>query len=64
MLNGPCHGDFAACWSKLLKYLTKNLFSNRKLLLQHLGRKYEMTSLENTNYNQLFAIFPKHSEGT
>ena len=30
-LKGHCHGDFAVCWSKLLKYLTKNVFSDMKL---------------------------------
>ena len=31
-LKGDCHGDSTAYWSNLLKYLTKNLFSNMKLL--------------------------------
>ena len=35
VLKGRCHGDFAVCWSKLLKSLSKNLFSNLKLLLEH-----------------------------
>ena len=35
ILNGHCHGDFAVFWSKQLKYLTKNLFSNMKLFLEH-----------------------------
>ena len=34
-LKGHCHGDFAMLLSKWLKYLTKNLFSNMKLLLEH-----------------------------
>ena len=34
-LKGHCHGDFAVCWSKLLKYLIKNLISNMKLSLEH-----------------------------
>ena len=28
-----CHGDFAVVWSKLIKYFTKNLACNMKLLL-------------------------------
>ena len=28
-------GDFAVFWSKLLEHLTKKLFCNNKLLLQH-----------------------------
>ena len=32
-LKGHCHGDFAVFWSKLLNYLTKNLFCNMTLLL-------------------------------
>ena len=35
MLNGHCHGNFAVFRSKLLKYLTKSLFFNMKLLIQH-----------------------------
>ena len=35
MLKGHCHGNFAIFWSKLLKYLTKSLFFNMKLLIQH-----------------------------
>ena len=30
-----CHGNFAIFWSKPLKYLTKSLFFNMKLLIQH-----------------------------
>ena len=34
-LKGHCHGNFAMFWSKPLKYLTKSLFFNMKLLIQH-----------------------------
>ena len=34
-LKGYCQGNFAVLWSKLLTYLTKNLFANVKLLLEH-----------------------------
>ena len=34
-LKGHCHGNFAIFWSKLLKCLTKSLFFNMKLLIQH-----------------------------
>ena len=34
-LKGHCHGNFAIFWSKPLKYLTKSLFFNKKLLTQH-----------------------------
>ena len=34
-LKGHCHGNFAIFWSKPLKYLTKSLFFNMKLLIQH-----------------------------
>ena len=30
-LMGHCYGDFAVFWSKILKYLTMNPFSNMKL---------------------------------
>ena len=33
MLNWHLHRDFAICWSKQLEYLTKNLSSNMKFLL-------------------------------
>ena len=36
-LKGHCHGDFAVFWSKMFKYLTKNLFCNIKSLSQHLN---------------------------
>ena len=35
LLKGHCHGNFAIFWSKPLKYLTKSLFFNMKLLIQH-----------------------------
>ena len=35
LTEGHCHGDFAVYWSKLLRYLTKNLFNNMKLSLEH-----------------------------
>ena len=34
-LKGHCHGNFAMFWSKPLKYWTKSLFFNMKLLIQH-----------------------------
>ena len=34
-LKGHWHGNFAIFWSKPLKYLTKSLFFNMKLLIQH-----------------------------
>ena len=33
-LRGHCYGNFIVFWSKLLQHLTKNLFSNMKLLLE------------------------------
>ena len=35
LLKGHCYGDFAVCWLKQLKYLTKNLLINMKSLLEH-----------------------------
>ena len=32
--KGNCPVNFIVLWSKLLNYLTKNLFSNMRLLLQ------------------------------
>ena len=34
-LKGHCYRDCAVRWLKVPKYLTQNLFSNMKLLLQH-----------------------------
>ena len=36
-LEGHCHRDFSVFWSKLLNYLTRYLFANIKLLLEHQG---------------------------
>ena len=41
ILKGHCHGDFAIFSSKWLKYLTKNFFSNMKLLLEHREGNYQ-----------------------
>ena len=46
LLKGHCHGDFAVFWSKLLKYLTKNLFCNMKLLLQYREENIKVFSQE------------------
>ena len=35
VLKGHCHANFAIFWSKPLKYLTKSLFFNKKLLIQY-----------------------------
>ena len=34
LLKGQCHGDFSVFWSNLLKYVTRYLFSNIKLLFE------------------------------
>ena len=64
-----CHGSFTIFLSKWLKYLTKNLFSNMKLLLEHregnikdfypgknklLYKQFLMTSLQYTG--QFFQV--------
>ena len=49
-----CYGDFAVFWSKLLTYLTKNLFSNMKLLSQHSEENIEVFLPERTNHNLFF----------
>ena len=38
------HSDFAVFWSKLPKYLTKNLFSTNEIALRTPEGKYEMIS--------------------
>ena len=59
-----CHGDFAIFWSKLLKYLTKNLFCNMTLLLQHRERNIKVFLVGRTNHNQFLATCLKCTEGT
>ena len=51
-LKWRCHGDFAVVWSKLLKYLTKNLFCKMKLFLQHREENIKVFLLGRTNHNQ------------
>ena len=55
VLKGYCHGDFVVFWSKQLKYLTKNVFSNMKLFLEHWGENTKGFLRERTNYNQFLA---------
>ena len=51
-IKGRCHGDFAVFWSELLKYLTKSLFSNKKLLLEYREGNIKGFLQERTSYNQ------------
>ena len=45
-LDGHSYGDFAVCWPKLLKCLTKNFFSDEESVLYRApGEKCEMISL-------------------
>ena len=63
-LLGHCHGDFAAFWSKLLKYFRKNLFFNMKLLLQHREENINVFLLRRTNQNQFVATSLKYTGRT
>ena len=47
-LKGHCHSNFAIFWSKPLKYLTKILFFNMKLLIQHWEENTKVLSEEQT----------------
>ena len=51
-LKGHRHGDFAIFSSKWLKYLTKNLFSYMKLLLEHQEGNIKVFILGRTSYKQ------------
>ena len=51
-LKGHCHSDFAIFSSKWLKYLTKNLFSYMKLLLEHREGNIKVFIRGRTNYKQ------------
>ena len=64
MLGGPIHGDFAVFWSKLLKYLTKNLFANMKLLLEHREEIFKGFLQGRTNYNQFLSTSLKYTGRT
>ena len=63
-LKGHCHGDLAAFWSKLFKYLTKNLFCNMKLFLQHWEENIKVFLLGRTNHNQVLATSLKYTGRT
>ena len=55
--KGLCHGNFAVFWSKLLKYLPKNLFCKMKLILQHREENIKDFLLGRTSHNQIFSDF-------
>ena len=57
ILKGHCHGDFVIFSSKWLKYLTKNLFSNMKLLLEHREGNIKGFIRGRTNYKQFLDDF-------
>ena len=63
-LKGHCHGDLAEFWSKLLKYLTKNLFYNMKLLSQHREENIKVFPVARTYHNQLLATSLKYKGST
>ena len=63
-LKRHCHGDFAIFSSKWLKYLTKNLFSNMKLLLEHLEGNMKVFIRGRTNYKQFLATSLQYTGGT
>ena len=56
-LKGHCHSDFPVCWSKLLKNLITNLFSDIKLLLGHQEKNMKWFLWTRINYNRFSAIF-------
>ena len=63
-LKEHCHYDFTVLWSKLLKYLTKNLFANMKLLLEHREENIKGFLQERTNYNQFLTTSLKYTRRT
>ena len=56
-LKGHCHGDFAIFSSKWLKFMTKNLFSNIKFLLEYQEGNIKVFIRGRTNYKQFFDDF-------
>ena len=63
-LKGHCHGDFAIFSSKWLKYLTKNLFSNMKFLLEHREGNIKGFFRGRTNYKQFLTTSLEYTRGT
>ena len=61
LLKGHWHRDFAVWWSKLLKYLTKNHFSNKKLPLEHREENMKLFLRGRINCYQFLTSFPKHT---
>ena len=64
ILKGNCHGDFAIFSSKWLKYLTKNLFSNKKFLLEHREGNIKGFIRGRTNYKQFLTTSLQYTGGT
>ena len=54
-LKRQCHDDFAVFWPNLLKYLTKNLFCDMKLFLQHWKEIIKDFHPGRTNHNRVLA---------
>ena len=63
-LKGHCHSDFAIFSSKWLKYLTKNLFSNMKLILEHREGNIKVFIRGRTNYKQFLMTSQQYTGGT
>ena len=64
-LKEHCHGHFSVFWPKGLKYLTRHLFSNIKLLVEHREYHNNRFLLGRTNYDQFFGNFSRiHSKKT
>ena len=63
-MKGHCHDDFAVFWSKLLRYLTKNVFADMKLLLEHREENIKGFLQGRTNYDQFLATSLKYTRRT
>ena len=61
-LKRHCQGEFAVFWPKLLKYLTKNPFSNMKLLIERREENIKAFIRERTSYNQFLATSLQYTE--
>ena len=62
--KGALSRRFCCIWSKRLKYLTKNLFPNMELLLDHWGENTKRFLRGRTNYIIIFSDFRQYTGRT
>ena len=63
-MNFEMSRKFCCLLVKVLKHLTKNLFSNMKLLLEHREEDMKRFFQARINYDHFLPIFPRCMGGT